>query len=73
MSSGAVVFDRFTQLETSPTRSHGGTGLGLHIVKGLVESMGGEIEILDTPGGGATFNVILPRSPGSLPVIQVVG
>ena len=63
----ADVFDRVTQLEPSATRSHGGTGLGLHIVKGLVDSMGGEIELLETPGGGATFHVVLPRAPGSLP------
>ena len=63
----AAVFDRFTQLEPSATRAHGGTGLGLHIVKGLVDSMGGEIELLETPGGGATFHVVLPRAPGSLP------
>jgi len=63
----AAVFDRFTQLEPSATRSHGGTGLGLHIVKGLVDSMGGEIELAETPGGGATFHVVLPRAPGSVP------
>ena len=68
-----VVFDRFTQLEPSATRSQGGTGLGLHIVRGLIDAMGGQIEILDTPGGGATFNVILPMAPGSFGVhgIQV--
>ncbi len=61
-----AVFDRFTQLEPSATRSHGGTGLGLHIVRGLVDAMGGQIELFDTPGGGATFNVVLPRAPGSI-------
>ena len=70
-----AVFDRFTQLDKTMTRSRGGTGLGLSIVKGLVEAMGGQIEIHETPGGGAIFNVILPRSPGSLPTssTQVVG
>jgi signal transduction histidine kinase len=60
-------FDRFTQLEPSDTRSQGGTGLGLHIVHGLVTSMGGHIDISDTPGGGTTFTVVLPRSAGIVP------
>lgn len=62
-----AVFDQFTQLEPSSTRAQGGTGLGLHIVRGLVESMGGQIEVIDTPGGGTTFNVVVPRSAGLLP------
>ena len=66
-----AVFERFTQLAPAATRAQGGTGLGLHIVKGLVEVMGGRIELTDTPGGGATFNVILPRAPGSLPVTSI--
>ena len=54
------IFDRFTQIERSDTRTRGGTGLGLSIVKGLVEAMGGQVSVGDTPGGGATFTVSLP-------------
>ena len=54
------IFDRFTQIERSDTRTRGGTGLGLSIVKGLVEAMGGQVAVGDTPGGGATFTVSLP-------------
>lgn len=54
------IFDRFTQIERSDTRTRGGTGLGLSIVKGLVEAMGGQVSVSDTPGGGATFTVSLP-------------
>jgi signal transduction histidine kinase len=54
------IFDAFTQLERSETRTKGGTGLGLSIVRGLVEAMGGQVEVGDTPGGGATFTVSLP-------------
>ncbi|MDH3500853.1 MAG: HAMP domain-containing histidine kinase, partial [Acidimicrobiia bacterium] len=60
------VFERFQQLEPSATRSQGGTGLGLNIVKGLVTGMGGRIELSQTDGGGATFTVFLPRAPGSV-------
>ena len=54
------IFDRFTQVERSDTRTRGGTGLGLSIVKGLVEAMGGQVAVADTPGTGATFTVSLP-------------
>lgn len=56
------VFDAFTQLERSETRTKGGTGLGLSIVRGLVEAMGGQVVIEETPGGGATFTVSLPTA-----------
>jgi len=55
------IFDQFTQLEPSSTRSQGGTGLGLNIVRGLAQAMEGDVTIHDTPGGGATFRVDLPR------------
>lgn len=57
----AQIFDQFTQLEPPVTRSRGGTGLGLSIVRGLAQAMDGDVVIDDTPGGGATFRVILPR------------
>jgi signal transduction histidine kinase len=56
------VFQRFTQIEGSATRTRGGTGLGLSIVRGLAEVMNGTVELLETPGGGATFSVTLPRT-----------
>lgn len=55
------IFDQFTQLEPSVTRSQGGTGLGLSIVRGLAQALEGDVTIHDTPGGGATFRVELPR------------
>lgn len=54
------VFDRFTQVDQSDTRSKGGTGLGLNIVKSLAEVMKGSARVEDTEGGGATFVVELP-------------
>ncbi len=59
-ASKNTVFDRFTQLDQSDTRSKGGTGLGLSIVKSLTEVMRGSVRVEDTDGGGATFVVELP-------------
>jgi CheY-like chemotaxis protein len=49
------LFDVFSQAETSTTRKHGGTGLGLNISKRLVEMMGGEIGIESVSGEGSRF------------------
>jgi signal transduction histidine kinase/ActR/RegA family two-component response regulator len=55
------VFDRFRQADQSVTRGHGGLGLGLSIVKHLVELHGGRVRAFnDGQGGGATFEVVLP-------------
>lgn len=55
------VFERFRQSDSSTTRNHGGLGLGLSIVRQLVELHGGTVTA-DSPGSGegATFEVILP-------------
>ena len=55
------VFDRFLQSDSSSTRRHGGLGLGLSIVRQLVELHGGTVTALSRGlGQGATFKVILP-------------
>ena len=54
------IFDRFTQADSSPTRSAGGLGVGLALVRELVERHGGEIRATNAPDGGAMFTVQLP-------------
>lgn len=55
-----TVFEKFKQLENFLTREHGGTGLGLALVRQLSEHMGGRVELVSPPGAGATFTVYLP-------------
>lgn len=50
-----LIFDRFTQIESAESRLMGGTGLGLPIVKGLVEKLGGQIWLTSEVGKGTSF------------------
>ncbi|HEV7405882.1 MAG TPA: ATP-binding protein [Chthoniobacteraceae bacterium] len=55
------IFERFTQAETPTARGGSGTGLGLSIVRDFVQLHHGEIWIAEAPGGGASFQIRLPR------------
>ena len=57
------IFERFFRADSSRTRDTGGSGLGLAIVASIVALHNGRVEVLDTPGGGATFRVSLPLLP----------
>ncbi|WP_295837214.1 HAMP domain-containing sensor histidine kinase [uncultured Microbacterium sp.] len=54
------IFQRFWRADTSRTRETGGSGLGLSIVASIVDLLHGTVDVVDTPGGGATFRVSLP-------------
>ncbi|MCH1884358.1 HAMP domain-containing sensor histidine kinase [Agrococcus sp. ARC_14] len=54
------VFQRFFRADTSRARDTGGTGLGLAIVRGVVRAHSGRLDVVDTPGGGATFRFAIP-------------
>jgi CheY-like chemotaxis protein len=56
----AMIFDRFTQADSSITRKFGGSGLGLSIVKGLVDAMTGRIDVVSEVSVGSCFNVHIP-------------
>lgn len=55
------IFDRFYQVDGSSTREYEGTGIGLSLVKELVELHGGEIQVKSNVGFGAEFVVLIPK------------
>ena len=57
------VFEPFYQVESSTRRKHGGTGLGLTICRGIVESQKGKIWVESQPGRGCKFNFTVPLTP----------
>ncbi|MFP6662885.1 MAG: ATP-binding protein [Deltaproteobacteria bacterium] len=58
-----IIFEPFRQLDRTAGRILRGTGLGLHVVRRMVDLLGGRIDVESAPGKGATFRVWLP-APG---------
>ena len=56
----ARIFERFTRLSEARSRDSGGAGLGLAVVKALLDELGGQIVVSDSPLGGARFEVSFP-------------
>jgi PAS domain S-box-containing protein len=63
-----VIFESFTQADSSTTRKFGGTGLGLSITQKLIHLMGGELLLQSRPGQGSIFTIILPVALTDAPI-----
>ena len=56
----AGIFEMFHQVDATDRRAYGGVGLGLYIVRRLVEQLGATLDVRSTPGRGTTFTISLP-------------
>ena len=56
-----TIFDSFRQVDGSETRVHGGAGIGLSLVKEIMESQSGTVSVSSDPGRGSVFTIHLPR------------
>jgi signal transduction histidine kinase/DNA-binding response OmpR family regulator/ligand-binding sensor domain-containing protein len=69
-----MIFDEFQQVDTATSRSYGGTGLGLSLVKRFVELQGGRVELRSVLGEGSEFTFLLPaRFAGATIPSPIVG
>lgn len=67
------LFKRFSQADTSTTRTYGGTGLGLAVCKALVEMMGGTIGFDSREGQGSCFHFTVPLPVEQFPSMETAG
>ena len=57
------IFERFYRARTARERNVRGSGIGLALVKHIVEAHGGHVAVTSQPGQGAVFTVVLPAAP----------
>jgi signal transduction histidine kinase len=61
-----IIFERFRQVDSTSTRAHGGSGLGLSIVQQICNLVGGQVRLESEVGKGSTFFVTLPMNANSV-------
>ncbi len=61
-----AIFGRFVRGSAGLASPRRGSGIGLSVVRLLIEAMGGRVQVADHPGGGADFQLLLPGSTGVL-------
>jgi signal transduction histidine kinase len=64
------IFDKFYQVDQTLSRKAGGCGLGLSIVKFIVDAHGGRTDVASQPGKGSTFTVTLPAAEQAPPAAE---
>jgi len=64
------VFERFYQVDQRVARTQGGCGLGLSIVRAIVQAHGGEVRVESQLETGSTFTILLPRHPENSAILQ---
>jgi len=65
-----AIFDEFEQAGPRIARKYGGTGLGMAMVKRLVELMDGEIDLVSQPGHGTTITIVLPLESSNTGAVE---